>query len=240
MRKILISFIFATAMLASCNKGDGGSGGAKAPLTTQEDSLAYIVGLNIANNLMQMDSMINADVVCRAISDRFKSSQIISDRQARDYYLRYLTYVEPERRRSYEERYLSDLASSSRTYTRTNSGLTYTIDVIGDEKLTPRNNNDLLSIRYTISRVDGSEVYSSYERKDTTHVALKDLNLGVKEAVKMIGSGGKFRAWLPSSLAFGDQGDEELEIEPFETLLYKVEVLDVERNGARKENRTEW
>ncbi len=227
-------------MLVGCNKGGGGSSAPQAPLASQEDSLAYIVGLNIANNLMQMDSMINPDVVCRAICDKFKSTQIISDRQARDYYLRYLTYVEPERRRSYEERYLADLANSSRTYTRTKSGLTYTIDVIGDEKLTPRNNNDLLSIRYTISRVDGSEVYSSYERKDTTEIALKDLNLGVKEAVKMIGSGGKFRAWLPSTLAFGDEGDEELGVEPFETLLYKVEVLDVERNGAQAENKTEW
>ncbi len=231
--------LLISVMVVACN--GAGDKRAVAPLTSQSDSLAYIIGLNVAENLMKMDSTINYEVVCRAIGDKFASRELLTDTQARDYYLRYLTYVIPERKRGYEEQYLEDLAKSDRSYTRSKSGLTYTIDVIGDEDFTPRNSGDLISLRYTIKRVDGSLLYSSYERGDTLQIALRDMQEGLSEASKLVGKGGKYQAWLPSNLAYGEAGDEELDIEPFETLFYEVEIVDVERNAASKsDNRTDW
>ncbi len=238
MHKKLYILALALVTVACGSGGDGKR--VVAPLTSQSDSLAYIIGMNVADNLMTMDSLINYEVVCRAISEKFASRQLIEDEKARDYYLRYLTYVEPERKRGYEEQYLADLAKSDREYTRSQSGLTYSIDVIGDEDFTPRNSGDLLSLRYTIKRTDGTEIYSSYERGDTLQVALRDMLEGLSEASRLVGKGGKYRAWLPSALAYGEAGDDELEVEPFETLLYEVEIVDVERNAARSENRTTW
>ncbi len=237
-RKICLMLLISV-MVVAC--GGGSDKKVVAPVVSQSDSLAYIIGLNVAENLMKMDSTINYAVVCRAISDKFSKHQMLTDVQARDYYLRYLTYVVPERKRGYEEQFLSDLAKSDRTFTRSKSGLTYTIDVIGDEEFTPRNSGDLISLRYTIKRVDGSDVYSSYERGDTLQIALRDMNDGLSEASKFVGKGGKYRAWVPSNMAYGEAGDEELEVEPFETLFYEVEIVDVERNAAvRSENRTDW
>ncbi len=237
MRRVILPLLLASIAIISCKNE---TKKVVTPLKSETDSLAYVIGMSIADNLFQMDSTLNVDAVCRAITEEFKGRALISKEDAKSYYLRHLTYVEPELKRNYEDQYLEDLSKRDRDFTRTKSGLTYSIDVIGDESLTPRNNNDLVSICYTINRIDNSTIYSSYDEGDTLKIALKDLNKGLSESVKMIGKGGKLRAWIPSKLAYSEVGDSELEIQPFETLLYSIELIDLDKNGARDENRTNW
>ncbi len=135
MNRFIVSILVAGAFLFSC-KGEAKK--ATATMSTQTDSLAYIIGMNIADNLMAMDSTININVVCRAIAEKSKAKAKLTDEQARDYYLRYIAYIEPEQKRGYEEQYLEDLSIANRDFTRSKSGLTYHIDVIGDEKFTPK------------------------------------------------------------------------------------------------------
>ena len=169
-------------------------------LSNEGDSLAYIIGMNIADNLLKMDSTINVNAVCTGIIQKISGKSVISANDARTYYLRYVNYVQPEKRRGYEEQYLTDMAKSDRELTRTQSGLVYNIMVIGDESVTPRNNNEILALRYIIKRDPASEaIYSSYDRQDTTKIELSKLITGMGEGVKMIGNGCKFKAWLPSS-----------------------------------------
>lgn len=199
-------------------------------LASGRDSLAYIIGMNIAEQLQKMDSTINVGVVCRAIVEQSEGSAIMSREQARENYLRYTLYTEPEQRRGYEERFLADLAANNRSYTRTRSGLTYNINVIGNESNVAKGNNDWVVLNYTISRV-GGEVIVADERVEG---ALSDLPLGVAESVKLIGKGGRIESWIASKLAYGEAGNPELGIEPIETLFYKIEVVDVEKNVAAK------
>ncbi len=230
MNRFLVSALFVAATLVSCKSEPTTE---VTPLKVETDSLAYIIGMNIADNLMAMDSTINVAVVCRAIAERSAEQSLISSDDARDYYLRYLTYVEPERKRGYEEQYLEDLTKANRDFTRSKSGLTYKIEVIGDESLTPRGVNDLISVRYTVSRIDGEQIFSSYEAGDTLVVALKNMLGGMQESVKMIGKGGKVDAWIPSKLAYGEMGDSLLMVDPFETLYFEMELVDMERNAGR-------
>ncbi|MFI3281421.1 MAG: FKBP-type peptidyl-prolyl cis-trans isomerase N-terminal domain-containing protein [Rikenellaceae bacterium] len=236
MNRVITSLLISgVALFASCS-GEPKSATSSA-LKSETDSLAYVIGMNIADNLIAMDSTINVAVVCRAIAEQTSSKALLTTDQARTYYLRYLTYVEPERKRGYEEQYLEDLAKSNRDFTRSKSGLTYNIAVIGDEEFTPKSPNDLVSLRYTISRIGGEEVFSSYENADTLVLGLKELQAGVQESVKMIGKGGKVNAWLPSKLAYGEAGDSLLRITPFETLYYQMELVDMEKNGATRNKR---
>lgn len=230
MNKFIVSILLIGACFVSCKSEPKA---AVAPLKSETDSLAYVIGLNIAENLMAMDSTINVNVVCRAIAESVSSKALMSREEAKMYYLRYLTYVEPERKRGYEEKYLEDLARTNRDFTRNAKGLTYNVTVIGDESLTPKGTNDLVSLRYTISRVNGEQIYSSYEAADTLVSALKDLQDGVQESLKMIGKGGKINSWMPSKLTYGEVGDSLLNVAPFETLYYEIELVDMERNGAR-------
>lgn len=207
-------------MLGACSKG-----GVK--LRNEQDSLAYVIGMNVGANLLEMDSTLNVNMVCEAIHNTYDGSTKMSMDDARAFYLRYVNYVQPEKRRSYEEQFLADLAKSERTFTRTASGVTYNIAVIGDEKSTPRFDDDLVKIRYKVFTTDGQELYSSYARKDTTSIALQSMRAGMRESVKMIGRGGKITAWIPSKLDYDQTGNDSLGVKPFQTLRYEIELVGV-------------
>lgn len=49
---------------------------------------------------------------------------------------------------------------------------------------------------------------------------------GFEDAVKQIGLGGKVKAYIPSSLAWGAQGSAPL-IKPFDTVIFEIELIEV-------------
>ncbi len=219
MKRIFL-ILTLVAMFASCRKSS-------VKLGAETDSLAYVIGLNVGKSLLQMDSTLNVDVVCTAIKEAYNGKEKMSFEEAKVYYLRQMNYTKYERFKLYEERFLADLAKSDRAYARTKSGITYKITELGDQQNLPSYQRDTVVIRYKITRQDGSELYSSYERADTIRIVLSKVIVGLQENLKMVGKGGKFTAWIPSLLAYGAGGNEELGVEPNSTLCYEVEVLDV-------------
>ncbi len=206
-----------------------------AVLATQSDSLSYAVGVSLAQNLELMDSLLDLRVVAAAVAQYGSGNPLFNIEDARSTYLKYLLYVEPERRRSFEEQWLREKMENDRTYTRSRTGILYNITRIGDEKQTPRNNNDWVEVDYIIYRVDGSEeIYSTYKEQKPLSGGLSILPQGIQECVKFLGKGGELTALIPSRLAYGQKGNEELGIAPYETLRYDIELSDTERGAASR------
>lgn len=214
-------------LLAAGGCSRGGSGAGK--LETESDSVAYVIGMNVARNLWQMDSTLNVRALCDGILDCFAGREKLSPQQAQTFYLHYVNVAQPEHIRAYENRYLEDICRDNRSFARTASGLTYTVEEIGDEKFTPKNANDTVSFRYVARTVDGREFSSSFERGDTTRVALGDLPEGMRESLKLIGRGGHIKAYVPAALGYGAEGNDSLGIKPNATLYYEIDLLEVEQ-----------
>lgn len=221
--------LLAVALLsASCSpKGE-------ATLMTEADSVAYVIGMNVGLNLLRMDSTLNTGAVCQAIGDVYAGRARFSPGQARAIFLRYVNYSQPERIRAYERQFLEDYARTNRSYARTPSGLTYTVEAVGDEQQTPKSDRDTVSIRYAVRTVEGRTVESSFERGDTTRMAVGDLLPGVGESVRLVGQGGRINAWLPAALAYGASGDDSLGVAPNATLYYEIELLEVKKDDPRR------
>ena len=207
-------------------------------LKTDTDSVAYVIGMNVGMNLMKMDSTINVNAVCEGIRDVFRQGTKFSAADAEVFYLRYMNYALPEKARAYEEQFLQDILKANRNYARTASGVTYTVEVLGDQEQIPASDRDSIALRYLIRTADGRDVYSSYERGDTLRTTLGGLLKGMKESVKLVGRGGKINAWIPSSAGYGTEGDKELGIQPNTTLYYEIELVDVDKyaNWSRRSN----
>ena len=174
----------AAALLAgACSKKTGGG----VKLKTDTDSVAYVIGMNVGMNLMKMDSTINVNAVCEGIRDVFRQGTRFSAADAEVFYLRYMNYALPEKARAYEEQFLQDILKANRNYARTASGVTYTVEVLGDQEQIPASDRDSIALRYLIRTADGQEVYSSYERGDTLRTTLGGLLKGMKESVKLVG-----------------------------------------------------
>ena len=234
MRKTLVVLTAAALLAGACSKKTGGG----VKLKTDTDSVAYVIGMNVGMNLMKMDSTINVNAVCEGIRDVFRQGTRFSAADAEVFYLRYMNYALPEKARAYEEQFLQDILKANRNYARTASGVTYTVEVLGDQEQIPASDRDSIALRYLIRTADGQEVYSSYERGDTLRTTLGGLLKGMKESVKLVGSGGKINAWIPSSAGYGTEGDKELGIQPNTTLYYEIELVDVDKyaNWSRRSN----
>lgn len=235
MKKLLIAPVLVLLLwTGSCSKKSGGS----VKLAVDTDSVAYVIGMNIGRNLQRMDSTIRVEAVCEGIRDVFRGKTRLTDEEARTFYLAYVNYMLPEKARAYEEQFLADFARSNRSYARTSSGVTYSVEEVGDQNNIPASERDSVVMRVVIRSVDGRQLYSSYERGDSLRMALSEMTRGLKESVKLIGQGGRIRAWMPSSAAFGADGSKEFGVGPNATLDYEIELLDVDKyaNRSRRGN----
>ena len=227
MKRILL---FAAVVLAvGCSKKS--TNGVK--LKSDLDSVAYVIGMNVGLNLQGMASTLSVTAVCEGIRDVFEGDPRMTVEAAETFYLSYVNYALPEKARAYEEQFLADIAKSNRSYARTSSGVTYTVEEVGDQDRIPTSDRDSVALRWVIRTADGKDIVSSYERGDTVRSTLRNLNRGVQESLKLIGAGGRIQAWLPADMAYGAEGDAELGIAPNATLYYEIELLDVDKYANR-------
>ena len=226
--------LFLCAALLSAGGCSRSGGGAK--LRTAVDSVAYVIGLNVGENLLRMDSTLNAAAVCKGIADRFAGRQSMTMEEAQTFYLRYVNHAVPERIREQERRFLDD-ATAGRGFKQSDSGLRYDVERDGDLKRTIASDGDRIAVRFKALRRDGTEIYSSYERGDTLRTRPDSLPAGLREGLKLLGSGGAVKLWVPAALAYGAEGDAALGVGANETLYYEAELLDVrpaDSDGGRK------
>ena len=53
----------------------------------------------------------------------------------------------------------------------------------------------------------------------------------MREGLKLLGSGGAVKLWVPAALAYGAEGDRTLGVGANETLYYEAELLDVQADA---------
>lgn len=222
---VICVFAVASLLVAAC----GGNAKRNFKLEDSADSLSYVVGMNIAYNIMQMDSTMRADAVMAGIEDVLKGTELMSFDDGRMFLLSYMNYDVYERVRKFEEQYLSDLAASDNAVVRANSGLTYKVGELGDMGQMINSDRDTVAFTYRVTNMAGKEVDRAEERADTLRTQVGRLQDGLREGVKLIGQGGKITLWIPSSMAYGSQGDEQKEIEPNEMLRYELNIVEVKR-----------
>ena len=216
---IVVSLLFG-AMFFSCAKRT-------SKLSGESDTLSYIVGLNVAHSLMEMDSTLNIEAVCEAIRDTYNGTPKMTLAEARDYYLAEKTYFVHEKAKAYQERYLTDLSKRDRKYVRTRSGVTYKILKLGDQSHTGTMSvRDTVKIAYTLTDEQGRVIVEA----DTLRDSYRNLIKGLQEVVKLAGEGAHFNAWLPSKVAYDVAGNKDLGIEANTMLNYDVEILDIKYN----------
>ena len=145
----------------------------------------------------------------KGIADYFAGRQSMTMEEAQTFYLRYVNYAVPEKIREQERRFLDDV-TSGQGFKSSESGLRYDVTRDGDLKRTIASDTARIAVRIKALRRDGGEIYSSYERGDTLRTRLDSLPAGLREGLKLLGSGGAVKLWVPAALAYGAEGDRTL------------------------------
>ena len=219
---VVIVVLLAGSMFWSCGKKSS------TKFDGSADTLSYIVGLNVAHSLMEMDSTLNIEAVCAAIRDTYNGTPKMTMEEAREFYLAEKTYFVHEKAKAYQEQYLTDLSKRDRKYARTRSGVTYKILRLGDQSHQgSMSSRDTVHIVYTITDESGR----AFASNDTIRDSYRNLVKGLQEIIKIAGDGAHFNAWLPSKTAYDVAGNEKLGIEANTMLNYDVEILNIKYNN---------
>ena len=113
---------------------------------------------------------------------------------------------------------------------KTESGLLYRIDRMGDESVKPTA-NDRVKVDYEGKLKDGTIFDSSYERGQSIEFPLNGVIAGWTEGLQLIGKGGQITLWIPSELGYGAYGGGGL-IGPNQALEFKVELHDIKSTAT--------
>ena len=110
------------------------------------------------------------------------------------------------------------------------SGLQYKVITMGTgEKPKPTSK---VKVNYVGRLIDGTEFDSSYKRKEPTSFKCNQVIKGWTEALCLMTEGSTWELYIPYNLAYGERAAGK--IPPFSTLIFTVELLEVEDATAAK------
>ena len=93
--------------------------------------------------------------------------------------------------------------------------------------------SDVVKVHYHGTLLDGTVFDSSVERKEPATFNVNRVIKGWTEVLQLMPTGSKWIVYIPYDLAYGARGGGE-KIKPFSTLIFEVELLEVNPKPAEK------
>lgn len=131
----------------------------------------------------------------------------------------------PEENKAAGLAFLATNAKKSNIVT-TASGLQYEILTPGTGTKSP-SATDNVTVHYKGTTLDGEEFDSSYSRGEPATFPLNAVIPGWTEGVQLMKEGAKYRFYIPSELAYGENGAGRL-IGPNAALIFDVELIKIQ------------
>lgn len=131
----------------------------------------------------------------------------------------------PEENKAAGTAFLAENAKKPNIIT-TASGLQYEVLTPGTGTVSPKS-TDNVTVHYKGTTIDGKEFDSSYSRGEPATFPLNRVIAGWTEGVQLMKEGAKYRFFIPSELAYGEQGAGRA-IGPNATLIFDVELIKIQ------------
>jgi FKBP-type peptidyl-prolyl cis-trans isomerase len=129
----------------------------------------------------------------------------------------------PEENKAKGETFLAGNAKKPNIVT-TASGLQYEVLTKGTGTKSP-SATDIVKVNYKGTTIDGTEFDSSYKRGEPIEFPLNQVIKGWTEGVQLMTTGAKYRFYIPSELAYGENAPGS--IGPNQVLIFDVELLEI-------------
>jgi FKBP-type peptidyl-prolyl cis-trans isomerase len=215
-------------------------------LESPEDRLSYTIGMDIGESLAGQDMPLDIDIVIQGLRDSFLGEETLltqEEKQAEREKFIQQRQQQLEQQRSEEARINLEegqafLAANAEKegVTTTESGLQYRVIEAGDGESPDA--DDRVTVHYRGKLINGVEFDSSYSRGEPATFGLNQVIPGWTEGVQLMREGATYELFVPSDLAYGEQGRPG-PIGPNSTLIFEIELLEVEPRPAAESNAAE-
>jgi FKBP-type peptidyl-prolyl cis-trans isomerase FklB len=201
---------------------------AAVSLKNLTDSLSYSIGIMVASFYKQQGiTQINNALVNRAINDKMNGANtVLTEQQCNQVLTGFIEKTKAEKAsvaKKQGDAFLAENKSKPGVVT-TASGLQY---IILKEGTGPKPAaTDKVKCDYEGKLIDGTVFDSSIKQGKPIEFAVNGVIPGWTEALQLMNTGSKWRLFIPSGLAYGDQ-QMGPDIKPGSTLIFEVELLEI-------------
>jgi len=236
MKKFLVLFMCLLLLgLVACQKA-GAKALKKEDLDSQKKKVSYAIGLDIGKNFKTRSMDIDIAILFEGLKDSQKTGEpLLGTEEIQKVMTQFqqdMMKVEQEKRqaagqdnKAKEEAFLKENAAKPGVMV-TASGLQYKVITEGTGPQPKA--SDTVKVHYRGNLLDGTEFDSSYKRKEPVVFPLNGVIKGWTEALQLMKVGSKYQVFLPSHLAYGEQGAGQV-IGPNATLVFEVELIAIEK-----------
>ena len=204
-------------------------------LTNDVDSMSYCLGINVGTDFLKNIKGIpggkaNLDMLVNAFSIAMKEeSSLIDTAFAKIYFKKYIEKVQSDDatlKKLIGENFLKENKTKKGIIT-TASGLQYQV-LISKNGQKPLE-TDKVKVHYQGFLIDGTKFDSSIDRGEPITFPLNQVISGWTEGIQLMSVGSKYKFFVPYKLGYGEQGAGNGVIPGYSTLIFDVELLDIER-----------
>lgn len=231
----LVITLTGASLFYGCNSGMESS--SEASIESNIDSVSYSLGYQMAAMSLKPQGMtdINTEAMQAGLEAALndKESQLSKaemQQVVQQYQMQAQQKAQEQRRKDAKanaaegEEFLSANIDKEGVK-ETESGLQYKILEEGSG-VSP-DSTDTVKVHYEGTLIDGTVFDSSYERGETVTFPLNRVIPGWTEGLQLMEEGATYKFFIPGNLAYGQNAPPQSPIGPNETLIFKVELLEV-------------
>ncbi len=244
MRKLLLVMLAMSVVVAAGAKEKKPKKGKKSKqqievvsepvniFSNEVDSMSYALAVNIASDLSKNlktlpNGAYNSDLFLKAFNAVIKGDSVLfTVEQSQSILQTYFSAAQEKlasEKKAEGTKFLTENAKNPAVQT-TASGLQY---IVLTEAEGPKPQaTDKVKVHYEGTLVDGTKFDSSYDRGESIDFQLNQVIAGWTEGIQLMSVGSKYKFFIPSELAYGEQGAGGV-IPPFATLIFTVELLEI-------------
>ncbi len=199
---------------------------------TIEEKKSYALGVAIASNYANLGLKINTSTLIKGFSDLINNETLaIPSEEIQSLLADLQKEIDNNSKNTVNQEKIKGEAFLKENKTKegvieTPSGLQYKI-LRQSEGKKPQATSTV-EVHYHGTLLDGSVFDSSVLRNKTIEFPLNQVILGWTEGVQLMSEGSKFIFYIPSHLAYGDQGAGE-QIKGGATLIFEVELIKIKK-----------
>lgn len=239
MKKTILSLFAGIAILSSCTNTESNT---NVSLNNNVDSVSFAIGSSYGGNINRQlvnlgDTNLNYDAMILGFTQALKEQDLsIDDELGNEIINAYMKMKDDDRKKAERDKYSGNISVGEAFFIEnknkegvieTVSGLQYEVLTMGAGELPI--DGDRVKVHYEGTLLDGQVFDSSYERGESTSFSINRVIPGWTEGLKLMPEGSKFKFYIPSVLAYGENPPPGTIIEPYSTLVFTVELIEIEK-----------
>ncbi|HEY0677691.1 MAG TPA: FKBP-type peptidyl-prolyl cis-trans isomerase [Chitinophagaceae bacterium] len=239
--RILIACVLLSSMAVAQTKTSKPSTTTKPKTTTKPavsnapvlksalDSFSYAMGMSVGNFCNQQGiGNVNTSMLLKGLGDGSKPGKaLMTEQQMNQVISSYLSKRNAQKAsaaKAQGEKFLAENAKKPGVVTL-ESGLQYVVIKAGNDTTRPKI-TDQVRCHYHGTLLNGEVFDSSIKRGEPAVFRVNEVIQGWIEALQLMTVGSKWRLFIPSSLAYGDQQAGPA-IAPGSTLVFDLELMEI-------------